>query len=78
MKTVTIYSLPTCHFCHEVKAFFTENNISFTDYNISADEARKNEMIEKSGQMSVPVIFVGEEMVLGFDRSKLAELLGIE
>jgi len=78
MKTVTIYSLPTCHFCHEAKAFFTENNISFTDYDVSSDEARKNEMIEKSGQMSVPVIFVEGEMVLGFDRSKLAELLGIK
>ena len=78
MKTVPIYSLPTCHFCHEAKAFFTEKNIAFTDYDVSADEARKNEMIEKSGQMSVPVIFVDEEMVLGFDRSKLVELLGIQ
>jgi glutaredoxin 3 len=78
MKTVTIYSLPTCHFCHEAKAFFIENNISFTDYDVSSDEVRKNEMIEKSGQMSVPVIFAEGEMVLGFDKSKLAELLGIE
>ena len=78
MKTVTIYSTQACHFCHEAKAFFTENNIPFTDYDVSADEARKNEMIEKSGQMSVPVIFVEGEMVLGFDKSKLAELLGIE
>ena len=78
MKTVTIYSLPTCHTCHEVKEFLNKNNISFTDYDVSSDEARKNEMVEKSGQMSVPVIFVEGEMVLGFDRSKLAELLGIK
>jgi len=75
MKTVTIYSLPTCHFCHEAKGFLTENNIAFTDYDVSSDQAKKNEMVEKSGQMSVPVIFVDEEMVLGFDRSRLEQLL---
>ncbi|MBM3261198.1 NrdH-redoxin [Candidatus Kaiserbacteria bacterium] len=78
MKTVTIYSLPTCHFCHEAKAFLTENSIPFTDYDVSVDEARKNEMIEKSGQLSVPVIFVDGEMVLGFDKPKLTALLGIQ
>lgn len=78
MKTVTTYSLPTCHTCYETKTFFTKNNISFTDYDVSAYEARKNDMIEKSGQMSVSVIFVEGEMVLGFDRSKLEKLLDIK
>jgi len=78
MKTVTIYSLPTCHFCHEAKAFLTEKNIPFTDYDVSSDQSRKNEMIEKSGQMSVPVIFVDNEMVLGFDQPKLEQLLQIQ
>jgi len=78
MKTVTIYSLPTCHFCHEAKGFLTEHNIPFTDYDVSSDDAKKNEMVEKSGQMSVPVIFVDEEMVLGFDRSRLEQLLLIK
>jgi len=78
MKKVTIYSLPTCHVCHEAKVFLKERNILFTDYDVSADEAKKNEMVEKSGQMSVPVIFVDEEMVLGFDRSRLEQLLLIK
>jgi len=78
MKTVTIYSLPTCHVCHEAKGFLTEHNIAFTDYDVSSDQAKKNEMVEKSGQMSVPVIFVDEEMVLGFDRSRLEQLLLIK
>lgn len=77
MKTVTIYSLPTCHLCHEAKAFLTEKNIPFTDYDVSSDQARKNEMIEKSGQMSVPVIFIDNEMVLGFDQPKLEQLLNV-
>lgn len=78
MKTVTIYSTQTCHFCHKAKEFFKENNIEFTDYNVASDTEKRQEMIEKSGQMSVPVIFVEGEMVLGFDRSKLVELLGIK
>jgi len=78
MKTVTIYSLPSCHFCHEAKDFLAEHNIPFTDYDVSSDEALKNEMVEKSGQMSVPVIFVDEEMVLGFGKSRLEQLLLIK
>jgi len=78
LKTVTIYSLPSCHFCHEAKEFLIEHNIAFTDYDISSDEVKKLEMVEKSGQMSVPVIFVDEEMVLGFDRSRLGQLLLIK
>lgn len=77
MKTVTIYSSPTCHFCHAAKEFFKENNINFTDYDILADEVRRAEMFERSGQMSVPIIFVDDKMVVGFDQSKLKELLSI-
>ncbi|PIR86831.1 MAG: NrdH-redoxin [Candidatus Harrisonbacteria bacterium CG10_big_fil_rev_8_21_14_0_10_49_15] len=77
MKNVTIYSTPTCHFCHATKEFFKEHNIVFTDYNVSKDSARRDEMIQKSGQMGVPVIFVDDEMVAGFDEQKLRELLNI-
>lgn len=78
MKNVTIYSTPTCHFCHAAKEFFKEQNIIFTDYNVSEDSVRRDEMIQKSGQMGVPVIFVDNEMVTGFDEPKLRELLGIK
>lgn len=77
-KQVTIYSTPTCHFCQQTKEFLTEKNIPFTDFDVSQDEAKRTEMIEKSGQMGVPVIFVGEEMMIGFNKEKLSELLGIE
>jgi glutaredoxin 3 len=77
MKNVTIYSTPTCHFCHAAKEFFKENNIKFTDYDVSNDAEKRNEMVEKSGQMGVPVIFVDEEMTVGFDEGKLKGLLGI-
>jgi len=77
-KNVTIYSTPTCHFCRATKEFFKEHNITFTDYNVSEDSARRDEMIQKSGQMGVPVIFVDSEMVTGFDEPKLRKLLEIK
>lgn len=76
-KTVTIYSTPTCHFCHMTKDFLTEKGIPFTDHNVAQDLARRQEMVQKSGQMGVPVIFVGNEMIIGFDKERLASLLGV-
>jgi len=72
---VTIYSTPTCHFCHAAKEFFTVNSVQFTDYNVATDLAKRKEMIEKSGQMGVPVIYVGDELVVGFDEAQLRGLL---
>lgn len=76
MKNVTIYSTPTCHFCHAAKDFFKKNGVAFTNYDVLADKTRRAEMIEKSGQMGVPVIFVDDEMLIGFDESKLKKILG--
>lgn len=75
MPNVTIYSTPTCHFCHAAKDFFTANNVSFTDHNVAADLPHRQEMIQKSGQMGVPVILIGDELVIGFDEERLRELL---
>jgi len=77
MKNVTIYSTPTCHFCHAAKEFFKENNISFTDKDVSANQDNRAEMVEKSGQMGVPVIFIDDQMVVGFNEPKIKELLNI-
>ncbi|HEY4527356.1 MAG TPA: glutaredoxin family protein [Candidatus Paceibacterota bacterium] len=76
-KTVTIYSTPTCHFCHAAKDFFTEQHVQFTDHNVATDLEKRKEMITKSGQMGVPVIYVGDDLVVGFDEPKLRELLAI-
>lgn len=77
MKNVVIYSTPTCHFCQMTKAFLKENNIEFTDYDVSTDAQKREEMINKSGQMGVPVIFVDDEMMVGFDKDKLSRALGL-
>ena len=60
------------------KEFFTTNNIPFTDYNVGTDTTKRAEMIDKSGQMGVPVIIIdNKDVVIGFDRKALTKLLGI-
>ncbi|MDQ5957824.1 MAG: glutaredoxin 3 [Patescibacteria group bacterium] len=76
-KKVVIYSTPTCHFCHLAKDFFTANNVAFQDIDVVADRAKAKEMIDKSGQMGVPVIFIDDEMIIGFDEGRIRELLGL-
>ena len=76
-KAVTIYSTPTCHFCHMTKDYLTEHNVAFTDYNVATDLQKRQEMIQKSGQMGVPVIFICEKLIIGFDKEAIASELGI-
>lgn len=76
-KSVTIYSTPTCHFCKMAKEYFTEKNIEYTDHNVAENAEKRQEMIEKSGQMGVPVIYIGDEMIIGFDKDKITGLLGL-
>ena len=76
-KKVTIYSTPTCHFCQLAKEFFGEKGVEYTEHDVSTDLEKRKEMIEKSGQMGVPVIYVDEEMTVGFDKDKLSTMLGI-
>jgi glutaredoxin 3 len=76
-KTVTIYSTPTCHFCHLAKDFFDENKIPYTDYNVLTDLEKRKEMVDKSGQMGVPVILIDGKVMVGFDQAEISSLLGI-
>jgi glutaredoxin-like YruB-family protein len=77
MKKVTIYSTPTCGYCQAAKSFFQDKGVEYTEHNVSEDADKRQEMIDKSGQMGVPVIFVDEEMMVGFDEDKMTELLGL-
>ncbi len=76
-KEVHIYSTVACHFCHLAKDFFTEKGITFTDYNVGEDMEKRKEMVEMTGQMGVPVIVIGDDVLVGFDQKKVSELLGI-
>lgn len=77
MKNVTIYTTPTCHFCHGAKEFFKEHNIAYTEKDVSGDAVARTEMVEKSGQMGVPVIDIEGKLIIGFDEGALREALQI-
>ena len=78
IKKVVIYSTPTCHFCHMAKEFFNEHNIAYTDYNVGQDTIKRVEMLDKSGQMGVPVIIIdNKDLIIGFNQPKITELLGV-
>ncbi len=77
MKQVSIYSTPSCTYCRMAKEFFKEHNIAYTEYNVASDVNKRAEMIEKTGQMGVPVIAIDNALIVGFNRMKVAELLGV-
>ena len=77
-KFVKIYTTPTCAYCKMAKEFFKQNNINYEEKDVVMDMQAREEMINKSGQMGVPVIFVGDDIVIGFDKSRLSELLGVK
>ena len=74
MKPI-VYSTPTCPYCIKVKGYFKEKGIEYEDFDVSADEAKQKEMIEKSGGMAVPVIDIGGTIIIGFDQAKIDEAL---
>ncbi len=76
-KNVLVYSTSTCPFCVRVKKYLKDNNVEFKDIDVSSDDAMVEEMIKKSGQMGVPVIDIDGEIVVGFDKDKIAGMLGI-
>lgn len=77
MKTVKIYTTPSCHFCHLAKDYFKEHGIAFQEFDVASDEQARDEMMKKSGQMGVPVIQVDDDIVIGFNQPKLTALLSI-
>lgn len=77
MKNVKVYSTPTCPYCIRAKQFLKDNNIVFQDYDVSADQTKAEEMIQKSGQMGVPVVDIEGELIIGFDKERIKQALGI-
>jgi glutaredoxin 3 len=73
--TVTVYSTTSCPFCVMLKDWLKEKKVDFKDYNVGTDQAKAQEMIDKSGQMGVPVSDIGGEIIVGFDKPKLEKVL---
>ena len=76
-KKVEIFSTSTCHFCHMAKEWLTEKGIPFTDYNVGEDMAKRKEMVEMTGQLGVPVIRIGDDVMVGFNQEQMAKILEV-
>ena len=77
-KSVVVYSTPTCPFCVRAKQYLKDNKIQFEDIDVSENQDKAQEMIKKSGQMGVPVIEIDGQFIVGFDKEKIKESLGIK
>jgi len=75
MAQVKIYTTPTCAYCKIAKEYFKKSNIEYEEYNVAEDAEKRQDMFEKTGQMGVPVIEIDGQVVIGFDKSKVEELL---
>lgn len=72
-----VYTTPSCVWCTRVKSWLTENGVAFREVNIAADDAAAARLVARSGQQGVPQIEVGADIVVGFDKPRLAQLLGV-
>lgn len=75
MQNVVVYTTPTCTYCRQAKAYFNEKGVPFVEKDVSADRVAAIEMIRRSGQQGVPVIVIGDETIVGFDRRRIDRAL---
>lgn len=75
MKNVIIYSTPTCHYCGLAKDYFKAHGVNYTEYNVASDLEQRKIMVDKSGQLGVPVIDIDGKIMVGFDEAELASAL---
>jgi glutaredoxin 3 len=74
---VLVYSTPTCPYCVRLKQYLTEKNVVFENYDVGTDEAKAEEMVQKSGQMGVPVLDIDGKIIIGFDKPEIQKVLGL-
>lgn len=76
--TIHIYSTPTCHFCKLAKEFFAEHKVAYQEFDVSTNTDKRKEMVEKTGQLGVPVIEIDGKIIIGFDESTIIKMLSIQ
>lgn len=76
-KKVVVYSTATCPYCIKVKEFLGENNIEFENIDISQNPSKAEELVQKSGQMGVPVLDIEGDIIVGFDKNAISKALGL-
>jgi len=72
-----MYSTPSCGYCNMAKDFLNEKGIEVEVFDVSVDAKKRQELVDKSGQMGVPVLEIGDEIVVGFDEAKITQLLNL-
>ena len=72
---VTIYSAPWCAFCHTAKAYFDSKKVAYKEIDVDANQDAARELVERTNQAGIPVIFIGDEMIIGFDRPRIDSAL---
>ena len=77
-KEIKIYTTPSCVYCKMTKEFFAKNSVRYLELNVATDLKAREEMIQKSGQLGVPVTTVDGEVIIGFDQERLSKLLGVK
>ena len=70
MIKIKMYSTPFCGYCKMAKDFLDRNGFPYEEVDVSVDEAAAKDMAARTGQMSVPVIEIGDEIVVGFNGLK--------
>jgi glutaredoxin-like YruB-family protein len=78
MRKVKIYTAPGCPFCFLAKEYLKEKGVEFEEVDVSKDEKALQEVIEKTGQMGVPVLEIDGEIVIGFDKERIDQLLNLK
>ena len=77
MAKIVVYSAPWCVYCKMVKAYFDENKVAYTEYDVSSNDTAKDEMIEKSGQLGIPVVDIDGKIIIGFDKTAIKAALNL-
>ena len=77
MKDVTIYTTPTCHFCHTTMDYLKEKNIEYKEIDVKANDVEESSIKEKTNQLGVPVIKVNDTYIVGFNKNALDKALGL-
>lgn len=78
MSQVILYTTPTCTYCKSAKAFFEEHGVDYEEVDVSQDVQKAQELVEKTGQTGVPVIEIDGEIIIGFDKRRIARALGLD
>ncbi len=77
MANVIVYSTPSCPYCHMAREYLKANSIPFSDVDVAADQKALDDMVAKSGQIGVPVLDINGQIIVGFDKPRIARALGL-